>query len=293
MRVRVRLLVCICLCAFAVGPGNVGAARAVNIPAPDVCVGIPHLVINPVTNEWYNFGALWCGLHDFYIDGTSTAPLADLCPGGGAAILHFTGTIRMDLRSPVPATWTIVGVSGVFAMTLQSGPLRFAGTGVYVPLALTLPCDPHSIDIAMVAAHSPFGVTPNVMVCRATGTVGPITLNYRFPALTEGPASGAGTCLSDTGAWDVAYTGSWGGAVTQPCAGSFDVYVTATNRSSGHSFTQEQLWISEASYKQFNPIVVQNGSIRFGGGLVTESPDPCTVPPSMHTSATWAFVAQD
>jgi hypothetical protein len=291
MKARVGLLVCVCLCAIGVGPGTLGSARAVNIPAPDACAGIPSLGINPVTNAWFNFGALWCGLHGFYIDGSATAAPANLCPGGGAAILHFTGTIQMDGHTPVPAAWTIVALGGVYAMTLQSSPIRFAGTGVDLPL--TLPCDPHSVDIAMVAAHTPVGPTPTVMVCRAAGTIGPITHDFRFPNIAEGPAAGAGTCLSNTGKWDMTYTGGWSGAIADPCLGSFGVDVTATNRSNGHILAENEIWADVTSTNQVHVVNVQGRSLPSGAGMITESPDPCTVPPSTNTNATWAYVFQE
>jgi len=112
--------------------------------------------------------------------------------------------------------------------------------------------------------------------------------------MLQGPASGSGSCRSaESGTWDLQYTGSWaeGYSSNAWCPGDYDVHLTVTNRSTGRTLHQEQLWFpKEQNGEEVFYVESSYNGLPVGAGTITESPDACSYPMSMSTATNWVFV---
>jgi hypothetical protein len=282
-----RLLVGLSLLGIAIGPGALGSARAVALPGVDACTGAGATSPDYVTGIWKMNGGFSCLLHQYNFDGsTSSGPLS-LCPGSGLSDVSFQGTVTRDDGATASAVWTILGASGVYALSMNSG----LGTFVGAVAPYELPCSPNWVPFNVVAARiSTSSPVPELLSCQATGTAGPNAIDWGPVTTFGGAASGSGVCRSATAeTWDLSYDGSWqeGYGGNAWCPGHYLVNVTVTNRSNGEMLTQQQYWAPQNGQKTFQ--IETLAPLTTGVGTISESPDSCTYPASMTTSTNLVF----
>jgi hypothetical protein len=158
--------------------------------------------------------------------------------------------------------------------------------------------------VTLVAVHPPaadaagrFSASvPNVFVCQATGSVGPIVAaGGSLGTQYYGNAQGTGTCQSLQGSWTVSYSGIWQASVNDstlsgPGTTGYALSLTLTNVATGQVLQRDQVWDESQSgplirVEPNNATVVPDGA-----GIVNETPTTRAYSDPFTTAANWFFV---
>lgn len=283
----------ICLPMVGVPLAGDGSAAAAGLPLSHTCAGTWWAMQDVPTGTTVLTAELSCTDETVWFDG-STASAFHPCPGDGATTVTFQGTQNTGTGTPdVAATWILRGASGLFGVT-ASVATGEKWVGALEDVGGTASCLTSSGGEAALVSSPQSTPAPDLLACRAAGTVGPNVQNggrsgYSF----SGTASGSGTCESAQGPWSLSYTGDWSesGVWGQApnCPGAYQVTIDVTNPSSGASMSSLQNWDPSGPDNPHPTTVGTPGVEPLGAGVISQSPDACTLPATMSTSTDWIF----